>query len=767
MLQKSINGVSNEAQRKANPEQLKRQLEFQIRLNTLIQRIQEAESFSDVMPEIEQDLLSLLNGERITVYQRSRTNPELVSKYKSGDEFKEIRVSLSTSSISGYVGLSQKPLRITDVYDAEELNAIHANLRFDKSYDLKSGFRSQAMLVVPIKSKDVLFGVMQVLNRRDGGAFSDIELRNAVKIGLLLGNQFRHELGGTRDPYEHLIQSGKITQQQIDEYKSRAPKEGVTVTYLLLTEANLSAPEIGASLERYYQVPYMGYNPDLEIPQNLLKGINEAYLKKERWVPIQGNLDEVVVLIDDPTDDHRIMEIQRVLRARNYVFKVALAEDIKQYLGETIQSPEKNVDINELVDRLNEEGVEAVTDDEVDSVDENEATVIQLVNQLIRESFSSRASDIHIEPGKGKQSSSVRIRVDGQCQRSLTIPASHIRAVVSRIKIIAGMDISDRRRPQDGKAVVKIKGKPVELRVATIPTVNGESVVMRILASNKPLPLDKLNFSERTVRETERLVERPHGIFLVVGPTGSGKTTTLHAILAHINTPERKIWTAEDPVEITQAGLQQVQMNNKAGLTFATALRAFLRADPDVIMIGEMRDKETAEAGVEASLTGHLVFSTLHTNSAAETITRLLDLGIDPISFSDAFLGVLAQRLVRTLCEKCKQPYHPDAEELTLITRYYGEEYFAELKVDPATVNLQKAVGCPACDNTGYRGRTGIHELLVSSHTIKELIYHKGTAEEIQKMSMKEGMRTLMQDGISKMFLGQTDLAQIRKVAAT
>jgi GAF domain-containing protein len=206
MLQKSINGVSNEAQRKANPEQLKRQLEFQIRLNTLIQRIQEAESFSDVMPEIEQDLLSLLNGERITVYQRSRTNPELVSKYKSGDEFKEIRVSLSTSSISGYVGLSQKPLRITDVYDAEELNAIHANLRFDKSYDLKSGFRSQAMLVVPIKSKDVLFGVMQVLNRRDGGAFSDIELRNAVKIGLLLGNQFRHELGGTRDPYEDLIQ---------------------------------------------------------------------------------------------------------------------------------------------------------------------------------------------------------------------------------------------------------------------------------------------------------------------------------------------------------------------------------------------------------------------------------------------------------------------------------------------------------------------------------------------------------------------------------
>lgn len=759
--------MTNEAQRKTNPEQLKRQLEFQIRLNTLVQRIQEAESFSDVMPDIEQDLLSILNGERITVYQRSRTNPELVSKYKSGDEFKEIRVSLSTSSIAGYVGLSQQPLRINDVYDAEELTTVHANLRFDKSYDLKSGFRSQSMLVVPIKFKDVLFGVMQILNRHGGGAFTDIELRNAVKISLLLGNQFRNELGGTRDPYEYLVQTGKITQQQIDSFKTRAPKEGISVSYLLLTEANLSAAEIGASLERYYQVPYMGYNPEIEIPKNLLKGINDAYLKKERWVPIQGNLDEVVVLIDDPTDDRRIMEIQRVLRARNYIFKVSLAEDIRQYLGETIKGPETNVNINDLVDRLQEEGVETGGDDVVDSVDENEATVIQLVNQLIRDSFAARASDIHIEPGKGKQASAVRIRVDGQCQRSLTIPASHIRAVVSRIKIIAGMDISDRRRPQDGKAVVKVKDKPVELRVATIPTVNGESVVMRILAANKPLPLDKLNFAERNLRETEKLVERPHGIFLVVGPTGSGKTTTLHAILAHINTPERKIWTAEDPVEISQGGLQQVQMNPKAGLTFATALRAFLRADPDVIMIGEMRDKETAEAGVEASLTGHLVFSTLHTNSAAETVTRLLDLGIDPISFSDAFLGVLAQRLVRTLCDKCKQPYHPDEQELTIIRRYYGEEQFDELKVNPATATLQKATGCPACDNTGYRGRTGIHELLVSSHSMKDLIYHKATADAIQKLSMKEGMRTLMQDGIAKMFKGQTDLAQIRKVAAT
>lgn len=763
-----MSGLNNDAQKKLNPspELLKRQLEFQVRLNAVIQRIQESASFRDVMPEIEEGLLSLLNAERITVYQRSRTEPSLVSKYKSGDEVNEIRVALSTSSVAGYVGLNQKPVRIADVYNANELLQIHPNLRFDKSYDLKSGFRTQSMIVVPIKSKDVLFGVIQVLNRRGGGAFTDVELRNTIKLGYFLGNQFRHELGGTLDPYEYLVQSGKISQQRIDELKQRAPKEGVSVTQLLLSEANLTAAEIGASLERYYQVPYMGYDPAITIPKELLKGINDAYLKKECWVPIQGNRDEVVVLIDDPTDDRRLLEIQRVLRARNYIFKVSLAEDIKQYLGETPTNPDGKIDINELVDRLQEEGVEPTIDDEVDSVDENEATVIQLVNQMIRDSFNSRASDIHIEPGKGKQSSSVRIRVDGLCQRTITIPASHIRAVVSRIKIMAGMDISDRRRPQDGKCVVKIQGKPVELRVATIPTVNGESVVMRILASNKPPPLDKLNFAERNQREIQQLVEHPHGIFLVVGPTGSGKTTTLHAILAHINTPDRKIWTAEDPVEISQQGLQQVQMNPKAGLTFATALRAFLRADPDVIMIGEMRDQETAEAGVEASLTGHLVFSTLHTNSAAETVTRLLDLGIDPVSFSDAFLGVLAQRLVRTLCEKCKQSYQPDGDELTLIRRYYGEEHFSDICADPAKVTLYKAMGCPACDNSGYRGRTGIHELLVTSRGIKDLIYRKATADEIQRLSMQEGMRTLMQDGIAKMFKGQTDLVQVRKVAA-
>jgi type II secretory ATPase GspE/PulE/Tfp pilus assembly ATPase PilB-like protein len=376
------------------------------------------------------------------------------------------------------------------------------------------------------------------------------------------------------------------------------------------------------------------------------------------------------------------------------------------------------------------------------------------------------ASDIHVEPSKGKTPAVVRMRVDGVCREVLKIPSSHIAAVLARIKIISKLDIAERRKPQDGKITAKFHGKSIELRVATVPTVNGESAVMRVLASGGALPFEKLNLSQRNYDVTKKLIAHPHGIFLVVGPTGSGKTTTLHAILGNINTPDRKIWTAEDPVEITQPGLQQVQVQPKIDFTFAAAMRAFLRADPDVILIGEMRDQETCHIGIEASLTGHLVFSTLHTNSAPETITRLLDLGIDPLNFADAFLGVLAQRLVRTLCAECKEACKPTEEEFEKIVHAYGEDAFPELGVKKDDLQLYKPTGCERCGKTGYRGRTGIHELLISTADMKKMIVSKTEIAEIRKLAMQEGMRTLVQDGIMKVLKGQTDLLQLRRVTA-
>jgi type II secretory ATPase GspE/PulE/Tfp pilus assembly ATPase PilB-like protein len=332
---------------------------------------------------------------------------------------------------------------------------------------------------------------------------------------------------------------------------------------------------------------------------------------------------------------------------------------------------------------------------------------------------------------------------------------------------MSNLDITVKRLPQDGK--IKFRrtgGEEIELRVATIPTQGGvEDIVMRILAKGETMPLEDMALLPRNYNEMLNIISKPYGLILCVGPTGSGKTTTLHAALHHINRPDRKIWTAEDPVEITQYGLRQVQVQPKIGFDFAAAMRSFLRADPDVIMVGEMRDYETAKTGVEASLTGHLVFSTLHTNSAPETVVRLLDMGIDPLNFADALLGILAQRLVRTLCNSCKEAYHPSKEEYDEIIESYGETAFEKLNM-PYNDNFKlfRSKGCDLCDKTGYKGRMGIHELLVATEDIKRMVQKHATVEIMREQAMKEGMTTLLQDGILKAIKGFTDFKQVRRV---
>jgi type II secretory ATPase GspE/PulE/Tfp pilus assembly ATPase PilB-like protein len=332
---------------------------------------------------------------------------------------------------------------------------------------------------------------------------------------------------------------------------------------------------------------------------------------------------------------------------------------------------------------------------------------------------------------------------------------------------MSNLDIAERRLPQDGKIKFKRKGVPTfELRVATLPTQGGfEDVVLRILASAGAMEINEMGMTERNTEVMKRIIAKPYGLVLAVGPTGSGKTTSLHAILSFINKPGIKIWTAEDPIEITQSGLRQVEVKPKIGLDFARVMRAFLRADPDVIMIGEMRDEETASIGIEASLTGHLVFSTLHTNSAPETITRLLDMGLNPLNFSDAFLGVLAQRLTRCLCKDCMEEYPVTKDEYEMIYVDYGEKYWAQTGIEYSPdLTLSRSVGCESCSNTGYRGRMGIHELMEGTPKIKLMIKKQANTEMIYAQAMKEGMATLRQDGIIRVFKGRTDMAEVRRV---
>ena len=436
-------------------------------------------------------------------------------------------------------------------------------------------------------------------------------------------------------------------------------------------------------------------------------------------------------------------------------------------------------DTGKLVQTLEKEGQEG-TNAEVDKpIEQSDNSLVRLLNNMIIEAHRDGVSDIHIECYPGREKIRVRFRKDGMLRTYLELPPNYRNALIARVKIMCELDISERRKPQDGK-INFAKFSPqhkLELRVATVPTNNGlEDVVLRILSSAKPMPVDRLGLSSENLARLKQAIERPYGMVLCVGPTGSGKTTTLHSALSHINVPERKVWTAEDPIEITQPGLRQVQINARIDWTFAKALRAFLRADPDVIMVGEIRDAETANMVVEASLTGHLVLSTLHTNSAPETVTRLLDMGLDPFNFADSLLAVLAQRLVRRLCPQCRTARPATPQETQELLADYMQSFGSERPVTEEEVLsgwakrhgregrlvLHQCTGCKACDHAGFKGRAGIHELMVVSRELRRLVQTGAPAEALQRTALAEGLRTLRQDGIDKVWAGVTTIEEVR-----
>ncbi len=413
-------------------------------------------------------------------------------------------------------------------------------------------------------------------------------------------------------------------------------------------------------------------------------------------------------------------------------------------------------------------------------IEQSDNSLVRLINTMIVEAQQQGVSDIHVECPGGTDKVRIRFRRDGLLMPYLELPHTYRSALVARLKIMCDLDISERRKPQDGKIAFGrfMKHQQLELRVVTIPTANGhEDVVLRLLASARQLPLSDMGLASETLARLTAAIERPYGMVLCVGPTGQGKTTTLHAALAHLNTPERKIWTAEDPIEITQSGLRQVQVNPRIDWTFAKALRSLLRADPDVIMVGEIRDAETAQVAVEASLTGHLVLSTLHTNSAPETVTRLLDMGMDPFSFADSLLAVLAQRLVRRLCRHCVQTSPASADEIEVLlgewlqafpdpsqrpTREDTLRAWTTRHAPDGAFQHHRARGCKQCGDTGFSGRIGVHELLLVDRELRRLIQTNARADELQRSAMSAGMRTLRQDGIEKVLAGLTTIEEVR-----
>jgi len=548
---------------------------------------------------------------------------------------------------------------------------------------------------------------------------------------------------------EILVEEGLLSEADVlralDEQKRHNNKRlgEVLVDLNLVTEQQISTV-----LARKFHLPFVDLD-QCEVSPEALNLVPTTLIHKYVLLPYFADKTSVSIAFSDPLAMEAIDMLRFSIGKRIHPV-IATPSQIRSYLEPFLASAPT-------------EGEE----DEREALEKGEEdAVVKLVDRIILDACRLNASDIHVEPNGHERELLVRFRVDGQCREYRRFPAIYRRQLATRIKIMADLDIAERRKPQDGKIKFNLGNKKIELRVASIPTSGSdEDVVMRILAASEPIPADKLGLSPWNLKAVQRAVQCPYGLILAVGPTGSGKTTTLHSLLGTINTGERKIWTAEDPIEISQPGLRQVQMNRKADLTFATAMRAFLRADPDVIMVGEMRDHETAAIGIEASLTGHLVFSTLHTNNAPETITRLLDMGLDSFTFSDALVCILAQRLARRLCPECRHQADATAEERDELESYVGGEAL-ERALGGERLRLWRAGAgsCRKCEGSGYKGRLGIHELLVNSEAVRSCIQHKGTASEIRELAIREGMRTLVQDGLDKALAGHTDIRQVLSV---
>lgn len=743
--------------------------------------IQEATVVEDILFDTTQPMLDLFDADIVNIFAVDKRRNEIYSKMRTPKGVRERRVPINPKSIVGWVALEKRMVNINNVDLPDSLSKYHPDLVYDRAWDEENGIETKAMLCCPMIHGSKLMGILQVINTRVVEPFDSNHEKNIIAVAQMLAIAFYNNskfVQAKPHKFSYLINQEILSPEELESSLSMARKSKVDLEDVLLQEQRIKRSDLGKSLESYYGIPYFGYNESTMLPKSYFEGLNKNHLIKNHWVPIHMDDGLVVVLLDDPSNMDKVRSIKTTFPKREIQFKVGLRVDIVDYLLATPATEDsgkgialkdtENVStlLESLISETKETDVGIAEEEDENAISEKDSSIVRLVNKIILDAYAKGISDIHVEPGMGSEEMVVRYRMEGECEVAQRIPNVYRRAFVSRIKIMSKLDIAERRVPQDGKILMKYGDKKIELRVATCPTVGGnEDVVMRILAASKPLPIDKLHLSKRDEKLMISNATKPYGLILVVGPTGSGKTTTLHSTMGYINTPKKKIWTAEDPVEITQRGLRQVQMHNKIGLDFARALRSFLRGDPDVIMVGEIRDVETCSIALEASLTGHLVLSTLHTNSAPETITRLIDMGMNPINFADALNLIVAQRLVKTLCKHCKQDYHPSREEFDILVREYGNDQFHKLGVEyNDNFQLKKPVGCKQCGHSGYLGRMGLYELLEGTKTIKRLIMQMALVEEIQEQAIQDGMTTLKQDGIQKILKGECDYKQVAAV---
>ncbi|MGB9552961.1 MAG: type II secretion system ATPase GspE [bacterium] len=561
---------------------------------------------------------------------------------------------------------------------------------------------------------------------------------------------------------EILVELGYLTQEQLNKAlevvqatKSSRDHSRELIGKVLINMGLINEEQLAQAIAQQWNIPFVNLD-NVNLSLEIARTVPEDVCRRYKLIPVGKEGEKLFIAMADPLDVYAIDHV-RLITGLVVEPRVATESSIQAAIDK-IFGVEKSVkEALEQIDDL--PGLQALPEEEI-AVEElqeiaDQAPIVRLVNLIITQAVRERATDIHIEPRKSDIA--VRYRVDGLLHNARLVPKHLHPAITSRIKIMSGMNIAERRIPQDGRTPLNVDGKEIDLRVSTLPTIFGEKVVMRILdKSSTLLSLSQLGFQHEAQVVFERIINQPYGMILITGPTGSGKTTTLYAVLRQLNSPEKNLITVEDPVEYQLTGVNQVQINPKANLTFANSLRSILRQDPDIIMVGEIRDSETAEIAINAALTGHLVLSTLHTNDAPSAITRLVDMGIEPFLIASSLIGVTAQRLVRKICPHCKVEYTPHVDSLS----------FLDLEM-PKNVKLYRGQGCDKCQGKGYMGRTALQEVMVVDESIKTLILERASSSMIKEQARKNGMRTLLEDGWAKALEGITTVEEVLRVVAT
>ncbi len=555
---------------------------------------------------------------------------------------------------------------------------------------------------------------------------------------------------------EVLLEMNLVDEASLEKARSVQREKAVPLQDALLSTGVLSDYEMIQALSRQWNITLMTMIGEIEVDSSIIDTLPITFLRKYVMVPVKVQGDTMVVAVNDPTNQEPLFDISKIMAVKDIKRVLAPKQEIFAAINRLIAMKEESA--KDIMDDMEEEKDEILKDLESIqdiTVMESEAPIIRMVNRLMVQAYRERASDIHVEPYQSDVK--VRYRVDGILHDVLTLPKRIHSAVVSRIKVMATLNIAEKRLPQDGRIGIKLGDHSVDLRISTVPTVNGERVVMRILDKSSVLfGLEELGYYPDDLLALERLIKQEHGIVLVTGPTGSGKTTSLYSMLNRINSPDKNILTIEDPIEYQLKGIGQIPVNTKVGLTFASGLRSIVRQDPDVILVGEIRDLETAEIAIQAALTGHLVFSTLHTNDSSSAVTRLIDMGIEPFLVTSSVNAIVAQRLVRKICPACRQEYFPEDESLLEIglskEMLHKDGY------------LYRGAGCKECLDTGYKGRTGIYEILLMGDSIKNTILKTSDSNVIKKVAINEGLHTLREDGARKVEDGSTTIEEVLRV---